>query len=105
MKILLDECVDWRLLRDLAGHDVRTARQMGWSELKNGTLLRMASAHFDAFVAVDRNLAFQNHVVDVPIAVVVLRARTNRLADLRLLVPDLLVALDRCERGAIAMVG
>ena len=105
MKVLLDECVDWRLLRDLAVHDVRTARQMGWSELKNGTLLRMASAHFDAFVTVDRNLAFQNHVVDVPIAVVVLRARTNRLADLRLLVPDLLVALDRCERGAIAMVG
>ena len=105
MKVLLDECVDWRLLRDLPGHDVKTARQMGWSELKNGTLLRMASSHFDAFVTVDRNLAFQNHVVEVAIAVVVLRARTNRLADLRLLLPALLVALETCEPGAIATVG
>lgn len=41
MRVLLDECVDWRLLRDLTGHDVKTARQMGWSELKNGHLLRL----------------------------------------------------------------
>ena len=31
MRVLLDECVDWRLSRDLVGHEVRTARQMGWS--------------------------------------------------------------------------
>lgn len=30
MKVLLDECVDWRLLRDLDGHDVKTVRQVGW---------------------------------------------------------------------------
>ncbi|HEY7244501.1 MAG TPA: hypothetical protein VH678_11550 [Xanthobacteraceae bacterium] len=39
MKALLDECVDWRLARDLAGHDVKTARQMGWAAIKNGELL------------------------------------------------------------------
>jgi hypothetical protein len=47
MRVLLDECVDWRLLRDLTGHDVKTARQMGWSELKNGKLLRLTADHFD----------------------------------------------------------
>ena len=30
MRILLDECVDWRLLRDLVAQEVKTARQMGW---------------------------------------------------------------------------
>jgi uncharacterized protein (DUF433 family) len=29
VKVLLDECVDWRLARDILGHDVKTARQMG----------------------------------------------------------------------------
>jgi hypothetical protein len=29
MRVLLDECVDWRLDRELASHDVKTARQMG----------------------------------------------------------------------------
>jgi hypothetical protein len=26
VKVLLDECVDWRLSRDITGHDVKTAR-------------------------------------------------------------------------------
>jgi hypothetical protein len=29
VKVFLDECVDWRLARDLVGHDVKTAGQMG----------------------------------------------------------------------------
>lgn len=59
MRVLLDECVDWRLARDIIGHDVRTARQMGWEAIQNGELLRLASQDFDAFVTVDRNLTFQ----------------------------------------------
>jgi hypothetical protein len=42
VKVLLDECVDWRLARDRAGHDVKTARQMGWTTIKNGELLALA---------------------------------------------------------------
>jgi hypothetical protein len=30
VRVLLDECVDWRLGRELASHEVKTARQMGW---------------------------------------------------------------------------
>lgn len=45
MKVLLDECVDWRLSRDLAGHEVKSARQMGWTTIKNGELLRGAPHH------------------------------------------------------------
>ena len=75
MRVLLDECVDWRLLRDLTGHDVKTARKMGWAEVKNGKLLRLAADHFDVFVTVDRNLSFQNKVIDLPLAVIVLSRR------------------------------
>lgn len=105
MRVLLDECIDWRLLRDLVGHDVKTARQMGWSALRNGELLRLCAVQFDAFVTVDRNLSFQNRVVELPLAVVVIHARTNRLADLRPLVPELLAALDACTSGSIVDVG
>ena len=42
MKVLLDECVDWRLAHDIPGHSVRTDRQMGWTAIKNGELLRLA---------------------------------------------------------------
>jgi predicted nuclease of predicted toxin-antitoxin system len=62
MRILLDECVDWRLARDVVGHDVRTARQMGWTTIKNSELLALASGQFDVFVTVDRNLSFQQNL-------------------------------------------
>jgi len=58
VRILLDECVDWRLSRDLIGHEVRTARQMGWATIRNGELLELAAKEFDVFAAVDRNLSF-----------------------------------------------
>ena len=38
MKILLDECVDERLARDFAGHEVLTVRQMGWKSVTFGGL-------------------------------------------------------------------
>ncbi|HEY4775159.1 MAG TPA: DUF5615 family PIN-like protein, partial [Xanthobacteraceae bacterium] len=79
MKVLLDECIDWRLARDIVGHEVKTARQMGWTTIKNGELLALASEHFDVFVTVDRNLSFQQNIGSLSIAVIVLRARTNRL--------------------------
>jgi hypothetical protein len=50
VKISLNECVDWRSARDIIGHDVKTARQMGWTAIKHGELLTLAPKHFDAFV-------------------------------------------------------
>ena len=105
MRIFIDECVDWRLSRDIAGHDIKTARQMGWAAVKNGELLALASEQFDVFVTVDRNLAFQQNPDNLPIPVIVLRAKTNRLADLRSLVPDLLCALETVHPGAVIFIG
>ena len=104
MKVLLDECVDWRLARDIVGHDVKTARQMGWTTIKNGTLLTLASEYFDVFVTVDRNLSFQQNLESFSIAVIVLQARTNRLADLRPLVPSLLAAIESALPGAAKVI-
>jgi uncharacterized protein DUF5615 len=50
VKILLDECVDRRLAKDIAGHEVKTVPQMGWAAIKNGELLCRAEKDFDVFV-------------------------------------------------------
>ncbi len=105
MKVLLDECVDRRLAREIAGHDVKTARQMGWTTIENGRLLATASKQFDVFVTVDRNLYFQQNPGSFTIAIIVLRARSNRLADLKPLVPELLAAIDSSVPGAARFIG
>jgi hypothetical protein len=105
VKVFLDECVDWRLARDIVDHEVKTARQMGWSSIKNGELLSLASDSFSVFVTVDRNLAFQQNLPSFSIAVIVLRAKTNRLTDLRPLVPQLLAAIESARPGSVTFVG
>jgi hypothetical protein len=104
VRILLDECVDWRLSRALVGHDVRTARQMGWASIKNGELLALASERFDVFVTVDRNLPHQQNIRALPIAIIALHAKTNRLADLLPLISNLLAAIRSAKPGVVATV-
>jgi hypothetical protein len=105
MRVLLDECVDWRLARLILGHDVKTARQMGWDATTNGELLALASASFDVFITVDRNLSFQQNLDTLPVAVVVLAAQTNRLADLIPLIPQLLASPDSVRAKSFNVVG
>jgi predicted nuclease of predicted toxin-antitoxin system len=62
MRLLLDESVPSRLRRSLTKHSVRTVVEAGWSGVKNGKLLALAAAEFDAFVTVDKNLPFQQNL-------------------------------------------
>lgn len=67
---------------------------LGWAGVANGALLKQAAEHgFDAFLTPDRGFAFQQNLAVLPVVVVILRARSNRLEDLRPLVPALLEKL------------
>ena len=105
MKILLDECVDFRLSRDLTGHEVNTVGRMGWGGKANGELLALAAAEFDVFLTTDRNLSFQQNLEHFDLTVVVLKGRSNRLKDLRTLVPELLRVLPFVKGGETRDVG
>ena len=103
--MLLDECVDRRLATDIVGHAVTTSPDAGWAGLTNGELLGRAQHHFDAVITVDRHVPFQQNLARFSVAVVVLRARSNRLDDLRRLVPELPVALRVAKPGEATWVG
>jgi predicted nuclease of predicted toxin-antitoxin system len=104
MKILLDECLDWRLLRDLAGFDAKTVRQMGWLEIQNGALLSLAESAFDVFVTVDKKLSFQQNLKARRIAIVVLGGISTDIHHLRLLIPQLLRELPNLRPGTVLTI-
>ncbi|HEY0073153.1 MAG TPA: DUF5615 family PIN-like protein [Abditibacteriaceae bacterium] len=89
MNILLDECVDARLANEIVGHVVTTVPQRGWDGMKDGPLLQLAALEFDVFITVDSNLPFQQNLSKFDLRIVILKAPGNRLADLKLLVPQL----------------
>jgi predicted nuclease of predicted toxin-antitoxin system len=105
MRVLLDECLPRGLKKHLGEHDVKTVPEAGWGGRRNGDLLRLASGHFEIFVTIDNNLVYQQMVVGLPFGVVVLVARSNRLADLLPLVPEILVAMRSIGSGQIVRVG
>ncbi len=104
MRLLLDECVPARLSRALTSHQVSTVVRQGWSGIKNGRLLALAEAEFDAFVTVDKNLPYQQDMSALPIAVVVLDAVSNELAHLLPLVPMLEARLASLAKGSFVIV-
>jgi hypothetical protein len=68
-RILLDECLDRRLAKQISGHYIQTAADKGWAGLDNGQLLVKAEKEFDVFITVDRNLSFQQNLPKFDIAV------------------------------------
>jgi predicted nuclease of predicted toxin-antitoxin system len=104
VKVLLDECIDWRLARDIAGHDVRTVRQMGWTGVRNGELLALAAGQFDVFVTLDSHLPDQQRTDRIQMAIIILRPKTSRLSDVRPLTPSLLAALAQISPGIIKLI-
>ncbi|WP_414578258.1 DUF5615 family PIN-like protein [Anabaena sp. CCY 9402-a] len=104
MKLLVDECIDRKFTREFVGYEVKTVFQMGWAGVKNGQLLTFAQAEFDIFITVDRNLSFQQNLLQFDIAVIVLQAKSNRLADLKPLVPNILAVLPKVVQGQAIIV-
>jgi hypothetical protein len=77
---------------------------MGWASKTNGELLALAATDFDVFLTSDRNLSYQQNVSAFDVAVIVLVARSNRMDDLRPLVPQILEALVTAKAGTVTLV-
>jgi predicted nuclease of predicted toxin-antitoxin system len=104
MRILIDECLDWRLGRAIPQHRCLSVRQMGWQGLTNGFLLQKAQKLFDVFLTGDTNLMFQQNLTTYSIAVVVIHARSTRLVDTTKLMPQVSGILKTIEPGQVVRV-
>jgi hypothetical protein len=72
VRVLFDQGVPVPLGEHLRGHDVRTAFDLGWSQLSNGELLARAEKEFDVLVTTDRNLQHQQNLSGCRLAILVL---------------------------------
>jgi predicted nuclease of predicted toxin-antitoxin system len=106
MRILLDENLNWRLERFLPGHEVRSVPKIGWAGLKNGKLLEQAAlAGIDVLLTMDGSIDSQQNVAKSRLAVVVLRAPSNRLEATSPLMPEVLALLPTLQPGQVIEVG
>ena len=74
MKILFDQGTPVPLRYHLHNHEVHTAAEKGWSELKNGNLLETAeSERFDLLLTTDQSIRYQQNLSSRKIALLVLK--------------------------------
>ena len=73
VRVLFDQGTPVPLRRLLAGHQIVTAYEQGWSALKNGDLLNLAEVDgFEAIVTTDQNLRYQQDLPRRRLAILVL---------------------------------
>ena len=104
MRILLDENLDWRLERFLPGHAVSSVPRIGWAGLKNGKLLARARDDFEVLITMDGSMAAQLNPATLQLAIVALRAPTNRLADTSPLMTKVIALLPTLKPGSVVVV-
>ena len=107
MKVLIDECGP-RALKDAFekhGHECRTVQEAVWSGKGNGELLSLAETKFDVLVTLDTNLRYQQNLTGRRIAIVLMRARSNRLDHISVYFSACLKAMETIKPGNIIYVG
>ncbi len=105
MKILLDECVPQDFRKQLPPYDPHTVGWAGLKGLKNGKLLAAAElAGYDVLITLDAGIPHEQDWRSRRIALIVLRAESNKLAQLLPLIPAVVEALATIESGQIVFV-
>ena len=104
MRVLFDQGTPAPLRHALVGQVVETAYERGWSNLKNGELIAVAeSAGFEVFVTTDKNLKYQQNLVNRSMAIVVLQ--TTSWPRLQRALPKLVAAVVAAGAGSFTEVG
>jgi len=105
MRVLIDECIDERFRNSLPAHDCQTARYAGLAGLKNGELLIAAeTAKFDVFLTVDQGIGYQQNLTGRNIAIIIFRAKSNRLKDLLPHARACLACIESIQPGQIVRI-
>jgi hypothetical protein len=88
MRILVDECVDPRVKRLFADHEIATVHE----------------DQFDVLLTVDRSLEFQQDVAKFKIGVVVVHVPKNQIPHYAAIQKELLLAVEQLHQGEVRHV-
>jgi hypothetical protein len=105
VRVLLDEQLPVDLAAALEGHNVDSVVRRGWTSITNGELLRRMGTEYDALVTMDRGIEFQQNPATLSVAILLIRAPSNRMVHRLPLVPTILDALPALKPGQLHRIG
>jgi len=96
-----------KVLVGLSGdeHNCVTVPEAGFAGKTNGELMELAEAGFDVFITLDKGLAYQHNLAGRKIAILLIRAKSTRLADLLPYAQACRQAIATIKPGEIVHIG
>lgn len=107
MKVLLDENIDKKLKGKLADHDIncKTVTDVGYRGKKNAELLALVDGIYDVFVTMDKSIRKQQNLAGRRTALLLIRARSNRIKDVLPYLQEIKDNLRKIKPGEFREVG
>jgi uncharacterized protein DUF5615 len=106
MKILIDECMPWKIGRSLIGHECVSVVKAGFSGKKNGALLELAEhAGYDVLLTVDQGIPYQQQLTGRKIALIILQVAANKMEMLVPHISAVLLAIQSIKPGQVVHIG
>jgi hypothetical protein len=105
MRIRIDECLLRRLKNHLADHDCRAVPEAGLAGKRNGELPSRRATKYEIFVTMEKGVEYQQNLRGRSLAVIILRAQSNQLADLLSYVADRLEQMKSIKPGEVVRIG
>jgi hypothetical protein len=102
MRVVIDACIDPRLVEAFPGHYVQTLFDLGWQQLKDHVLVRQLAC--DVFVTADRGFEHEHDLKSLSFGIVIVHAARNKITFYRPLFPQLLQAVATIRAGEVAHV-
>lgn len=85
----------------MEGQECATVPEAGFAGSTNGELLKRAESNFEVFITLDQGIQYQQNLAGSEIAVLLIRAKSSRVADILRHIPDGLLALRSIKPGQI----
>ena len=67
--------------------------------------MALAATKYEVFLTTDQNIEFQQNLSALPIAILVVVAKSNRMKDIEPFIPDILKALNHLPPKSLKKVG
>ena len=99
MRVLLDACVDPRVVELFPNHEVTTAFDLGWHTLPDHRLLPLLQGRFDAFVTTDRGFEHEHNLRKLSFGIVIAHVPKNKVEFYRPFANELAAAIMAVRPG------
>jgi predicted nuclease of predicted toxin-antitoxin system len=106
VKVLLDNCLDWRVKNLLTSHQVSHCKDLGWGNLSNGLLLAAAAgAGFAVMITGDKKIKYEQNLDQLPLPVIEIDTRDSRLPAIAAISQQLNQALTLVGQSRFISIG